>query len=105
MASFLGLDHWFKEKKLKPNKIKRELESLLELAEKEIATVKPPAFLTLNINKLSRIVGLNDTDHAILMFAILLNNEVFLRDASYFICSDLSITKVSTVISVILNIE
>ncbi len=104
IAEFIGIKARIKGKKFKPKKVLAELQALLFSFEKDAKSIQNPKFLTENIHKLSTLVGLNKTDHAILEFTVLLKNEPLLRSSCYYLGDHFSLGKLYAALSLLLNL-
>jgi len=105
LAEILGLGHWIDPS---PNEfdvkaVLVELRALHQESENRWRNAKPPTCLSLNVSRLSVLVGLSDTDCRILEFAVLIKNERLLDDTADWI-GQLSSSKVSHALSVILDL-
>ena len=105
LAEVLGLGEWidpvnsaFDEKT-----VRAALRKCHQIAERKWHDATPPSCLRKNVARLSRLVGLSATDCRILEFAVLIQNERLLDDATDWM-GQLSSAKVIYVLSVLLDL-
>lgn len=105
LAEELGLGHWIDASRdeFDPNTVLAELRALHREVEKQSRNAKPPACLSLNVKRLSGLVGLSEIDCRILEFAVLIQNERLLDETADWI-GHLSSAKVFHALSVILDL-
>lgn len=106
IAEALGLGHWTKpdESEFQPRIVLAELRKLHQQAEEDsLGKAQMPKYLSDNIRRLSKLVGLTQTDCRILEFAVLINSERALDDATDRL-GTLSSAKVFQALAVILQL-
>ena len=115
LAEVLGLGHWIDlssppfdlenipSEEFDPKAVQSELRQLHEKAEKQWSESTQSACLLQNIEQLSGLVGLGESDCKVLGFAVSLHNELFLDDTSESL-GQLSSIKVFHALSVILGL-
>lgn len=105
IAEVIGLGHWFNvpADKFDQRALQSELRDLHREAERSWKKATVPAQLCRNIGKLAGLLGLNPIDCRILEFAVLLNSERLLNDASDFL-REMTSAKVYCTLSVILDL-
>jgi transitional endoplasmic reticulum ATPase len=103
MAQQLGLGAWVDKasQDFEPGEVLTELRKDLREVEKEFISLDLAACLSQNIQRLSDLVGLSETDRRILEFAVMLQNERVLDDAAGWL-GNLSSVKVFHSLSVVL---
>lgn len=83
IADALGLGHWIDQPgSLDTKSVNAELRALLQQAESEAHRIALPQALRHNMDKLTDLVGLTQTDCRILEFAVLLQSERILDDTA-----------------------
>lgn len=105
LASEIGLSHWIDsdDKDFSPKDVRIELREIYRDAEKNIKKYLIPKNLSSNINRLSKLLGLSETDLRILEFVAFIHNERVLERIADEL-GNLSTPKVFYVLSVVLNI-
>ena len=86
-----------------PKTVRPEIHKLHQTGERELRGAAMPSCLASNVARLSKLVGLSDTDCRILEFGVLLHNERLLDDASDWL-GQLSSMKVFRALSVLLDL-
>ena len=105
VANKIGLSHWIDpvDKDFDSKAVRIELRKLYIDAEKNIKNAIIPKILSVNIKRLSKLVGLSKTDSMILEFVAFIHNERLLDDvADYF--GYLSTPRVFYVLAILLDI-
>lgn len=105
LAEMIGLSDWIDPESgdFEPKPVRAELRKLYQLCEREMQDVAPPSCLSGNVARLSKLVGLSDTDCRILEFAVLIRSERLLDDTADWL-GQLSTAKVFHVLSVVLDL-
>ena len=105
LAEVLGLGEWIDPEQgdFDPSKVRTELRKLHKVGERKLGNVVPPTCLQGNVERLSALVGLSETDCRILEFAVLIQNERLLDDTADWL-GQLSSVKVFHALSVLLNV-
>ena len=105
LAEMLGLGEWgypaAGDFDLKS--IRDQLRSRHQTCERKLSNSRPPTCLSSNINRLSTLVGLSETDCRILEFAVLIQNELILADTADWL-GQLPSVKVFQALSILLQI-
>jgi SpoVK/Ycf46/Vps4 family AAA+-type ATPase len=106
IAEALGLGHWVKpdESEFQPRIVLAELRKLHRAMEDEShGRARVPEYLNDNIRRLSKLVGLSQTDCRVLEFAVLINAERLLDEVADWL-GTLSSAKVFQALAVILQL-
>lgn len=105
VAEALGLEKWIDsaDQEFDARKVRNVLRRLYQAAEKEPCDAAIPEYLSVNVNRLAELVGLNTTDCRILEFTVLMNS-VGIFDETVDYLGYLSTIAVFRVLSVILGI-
>lgn len=105
VAQMLGLGEWIdpENRDFDQKAVRSELRKLHQTGDRESRDAVTPSCLAVNVVRLSKLVGLSDTDCRILEFAVLIHNERLLDDASEWL-GQLSSVKVFHVLSVLLDL-
>lgn len=106
IAEALGLGHWVKpdESEFQPRIVLAELRKLHRAMEDEShGRARVPEYLNDNIRRLSKLVGLSQTDCRVLEFAVLINAERLLDEVADWLRT-LSSAKVFQALAVILQL-
>lgn len=84
LAEMLGLGKWVNPEscEFEPKAVQAELRNLYQTGECKLRDVAAPACLGSNVARLSKLVGLSETDCRILEFAVLIQNEGLLYDTA-----------------------
>lgn len=105
VAHMLGLGEWIdsESRDFDPKVVLSELRKLHRTGEGELHDATTQSGLAGNVMRLSKLVGLSDTDCRILELAVLIHNERLLDDASEWL-GQLSSVKVFHALSVLLDL-
>ena len=105
LAAAIGLEHWINPSPndFDPRTVLTELRQLHQNAERQWANALPPACLRSNVERLSKLAGLNATDCRILEFAVMIRIERILDDAADLL-KQLPTHKMFRTLSVILDL-
>lgn len=105
LAEMLGLSEWIDPapRDFEPKTVRAELRKLYQDGERKLRSAPTPACLCGNIARLSKLVGLSETDCRILEFAVMIHNERLLDDAADLL-GQLSSVKAFHALSVLLDI-
>ena len=105
VADIVGLGDWIDSefREFKPKAVRLELRQIHKDAEQKWRDAELPSSLRGNIARLSKLVGLSDTDCRILEFAAMIQNEQVLNDAADWL-GQLSSVKMFHALSVLLAI-
>ena len=103
LAETLGLGDWVdpEDRDFNPRTVRTELRAIHQKAEKKAKSETVPECLQQNVTRLSKLVGLSETDCRILEFAVLIHNERLLDDTADWL-GHISSVKVIHALSVIL---
>ena len=84
LADVLGLNAWIDPapRDFEPKKVLAELRKLHQVGERKLRNVPPSACLVSNVARLSKLVGLSETECRILEFAVMIQNESLLEEAA-----------------------
>ncbi|UZE94426.1 AAA family ATPase [Alkalimarinus alittae] len=99
----LGLKQWVDLIDFDLKSVRNELRHKHKIAERNFGQAGTPACLASNVERLSGLVGLSDTDCRLLEFVVLINNERIL-DETADLLGDLSSVKLFNALSEILQI-
>ncbi len=105
LAELIGLGEWIDPapQDFDPRKVRTELRKIHQAGELKLCDAEAPACLQGNVERLSELVGLSETDCRILEFAVLIQNERLLDDTADWL-GQLSSMKVFHALSVLLNL-
>ena len=109
LATLLGMGSMVEDaaddfgESFEPRKALTALRKLYTRAEKSLAGARPPVQLVRNVERLAKLVGLNETDCRILELTVLLHNEPRFDNVSMWL-GDLSSERVVTVLSRLLEL-
>ncbi len=105
IANHLGLHKWVDctKHEFDPKAVRAELREIYRAGEQRLSKAEPPLRLRRNIERLSALVGLTDTDRHILEFVVMLKNECLLGNAVDYL-GYLSSAKMLHVLSAVLDI-
>jgi transitional endoplasmic reticulum ATPase len=105
VAQMLGLGEWIDpvDRDFDPKVVRAELRKLHQTGERELRDAATPSCFASNVVRLSKLVGLSDTDCRVLEFAVLIHNERLLDDASDWL-GQLSSVKVFHALSILLDL-
>ncbi|MDZ4801539.1 MAG: ATP-binding protein [Bryobacteraceae bacterium] len=105
LAEALGLEHWINPvgNDFNPRTVRAELRRLHTDAEERAQEAKLPRILARNLDRLARLVDLNDVDRQILTFAAYLKTDRLLDDVTDWLGA-LSSGKLHKVLAVLLDL-
>ncbi len=105
LAETIGLGDWIDPAPIEfdPKTVRAKLRKLHQAAEKSLQDAKMPPCLSRNIERLSALVGLSDTDCRILEFAVMIQSERLLDETADWL-GRISSAKVFHALSVILGL-
>ena len=105
LAELIGLGEWIDPapQDFDSRKVRTELRKIHQAGELKLCDAEAPACLQGNVERLSELVGLSETDCRILEFAVLIQNERLLDDTADWL-GQLSSMKVFHALSVLLNL-
>ncbi len=105
LAEILGLGDWIdpSSRDFEPKTVRAELRRLYQVGERKLSDVTAPPCLLGNVERLSGLVGLSETDCRILEFAVMIQNERLLDDTADWL-GQLSSVKVFHALSGVLNL-
>ena len=90
-------------REFEPMAVRSKLRQLHRVGERKLRNSAAPTCLGANVARLSRLVGLSDTDCRILEFTVLIHTERLLDDAGDFL-GQLSSLKLFDILSVLLDL-
>ncbi|MEO6986968.1 MAG: ATP-binding protein [Paralcaligenes sp.] len=105
LAEMLGMREWIDPapSAFDPKTVLAELRKLYQAGERKWRNAPTPACLCSNVARLSKLVGLSESDCRILEFAVMIQNERLLDDTADWL-GQLSSVKVFHVLSVLLDL-
>lgn len=105
LAEMLGLSEWIDPapRDFEPKTVRAELRKLYQAGERKLRNSPTPVCLSSNVARLSKLVGLSESDCRILEFAVMIQNERLLDDTADWL-GQLSSVKAFHALSVLLDI-
>ncbi len=105
LAEAVGLEEWIgpEARDFEPNEVRTALRKLHQSVESQCHDATPPTYLSRNLQRLTHLVGLSETDCRILEFVVFIKSEQLLEDAADQL-GKLSSAKLFQVLSVLLDL-